>query len=353
MASIKSNSKSKPTPIIIKTGTENDDILKGTGKNEIFYGLSGTDTISYAYATSAVIADLEHSKNNKGFALGNIYSQIENLVGSSFNDKLFGNSSKNTLDGGRGKDILSGRDGDDTYLVDLTVSGKLEDTVIESSNKGSGFDTIKVRGSYNGSIQTLILNPNIERLDATDITGTGLINLSGNERGNILLGNETANLLKGFGGNDSISGNGGKDILMGGDGNDVLNGGSDNDDLSGGKGRDTFVFSTKLSPERNIDIIRDFEIKSDVILLDCIIFNKLSSKNALSASQFVTSETITIPEDQDNYIYYDKSSGGLFYDEDGSGSGAMVQFATVANMAALTYEDFKIIPEICILPPPL
>ena len=80
--------------------------------------------------------------------------------------------------------------------------------------------------------------------------------------------------LHGYGGNDWLMGDEGSDILngglgndhlFGGAGNDFLEGDSGNDTLSGGTGSDTFYY---FSLNEGHDVITDFNVKQDKILLD-------------------------------------------------------------------------------------
>jgi Ca2+-binding RTX toxin-like protein len=139
------------------------------------------------------------------------------------------------------------------------------------------------------------------------------------------------NYLAGTTGNDLIDGRGGNDTLWGKAGNDVLTGGS---------GRDTFVFDTKLNAKTNVDRIVDFNVADDTIRLENAVFTKLTKTGALSSSNFVTGSAA---KDSNDYIVYNKSTGALSYDADGSGSGAAVRFAVIANKVALTAADFIVI----------
>jgi Ca2+-binding RTX toxin-like protein len=73
-------------------------------------------------------------------------------------------------------------------------------------------------------------------------------------------------------------------------------------------------------------------------VLDHSIFTALGSAGALSASMFTTGTP-----DADDRIIYNADTGALSYDADGSGSGAAVQFATLAAHLNLTHQDFSII----------
>jgi len=81
-------------------------------------------------------------------------------------------------------------------------------------------------------------------------------------------------------------------------------------------------------------------VAADTIALDNSIFTKLPGTGELSYRFFTVGETA---KDRNDYIIYDKNTGVLSYDPDGSGSGAAVKFAVVENKAALTAAHFLII----------
>lgn len=102
---------------------------------------------------------------------------------------------------------------------------------------------------------------NLLLLGSADIDGTG------NARDNVIAGNSGANVLSGLAGDDVLVGGAGDDTLAGGDGDDWLQGGAGDDILIGGAGHDQFVFV--FAPgERQNDVILDFEIGVDAIVLD-------------------------------------------------------------------------------------
>mgnify|MGYP001797327446 CR=1 FL=1 len=51
----------------------------------------------------------------------------------------------------------------------------------------------------------------------------------------------------------------------------------------------------------------------------------------------------TSASDGDDRIIYDQSTGNLFVDVDGTGSGAQVQIATLNGLPNLTASDFQIV----------
>ena len=49
------------------------------------------------------------------------------------------------------------------------------------------------------------------------------------------------------------------------------------------------------------------------------------------------------PEDREDRVIYDKGTGKLYYDADGSGHGAQVQIAQLTKNLKMTYADFYVI----------
>jgi serralysin len=119
----------------------NDTLIGGLGADFLNGGI-GTDTASYLDAASAVKADLTTPANNTGEAAGDTYDNIENILGSSFNDELTGNYLANAIsggggndivEGGAGNDILTGGQGSDTFVF----SGQFDHDVITDFEAGA------------------------------------------------------------------------------------------------------------------------------------------------------------------------------------------------------------------------
>lgn len=140
-------------------------------------------------------------------------------------------------------------------------------------------------------------------------------------------------------GNDVITGNIAANELKGGGGADHLYGREGNDILWGGTGKDVFVFDTKPSSGSNIDRLVDFSVADDTIYLENAVFTKLGSAGKLSASAFWKGHQA---HDSTDRIIYDAVQGGLYYDADGTGRTAAVQFAEAPKGLTITAADFMI-----------
>ncbi|TKB59339.1 MAG: calcium-binding protein, partial [Nitrospira sp.] len=122
---------------------------------------------------------------------------LENLIlfGTAAIDGT-GNSLNNTLTGNSAANVLTGGAGNDVYYVGLG------DTVVEAAN--AGIDHVLSAGSWT-------LGDNVERLT---LTGTSLIDGTGNSLNNILTGNSAANVLDGGLGADTMMGGAGNDTYV-------------------------------------------------------------------------------------------------------------------------------------------
>ena len=311
-----------------------DDTVVGGNLSDTLDGGSGSDTADYSDKTGVVIIKLIAGKSVSASISGKTEDKLinfENLTGGSNSDILTGDINANILkglggndklDGGAGADSLIGGDGNDIYIVD-----NVNDTITEQDNQGTDFVQASVTFTLSNYVENLTL------------TGKGAVNGTGNEQNNTITGNTAANILNGGLGNDTLDGGAGNDTLNGGDGSDILIGGLGNDILTGGIGADSFKFTSAL--KSNLDRITDFSRGTDKLLLDDLIFAKLTA-GELNANNFAsTSETAGALD----YLVA-KSVGSdtaLFYDADGSGKGTAIQFATLVGVTDLAASDFWII----------
>ncbi len=212
------------------TGGAGDDVLVGGAGGDSLLGGEGSDTASYDTANAAVVASLANPGTlNRGDALGDSYTSIENLTGSRFADTLYGNTSSNSLSGGAGNDTLSGGGGGDKY----------------SGGEGSE-DTVSYAGAIVGVEAYLESGSQFRNSGfAAGDTYDGVENLIGTDFGDTLVGDDRTNTLEGGAGNDVLDGGRGTlgDTLDGGQGIDTVSYASAADGVtlllgSGGSGGD-------------------------------------------------------------------------------------------------------------------
>ena len=89
-------------------GGEGDDWLSGGAGDDLLFGGPGADTISYAGSDAAVDIRLSAGHASGGHAEGDVFSGVENIIGSARNDRLAGDANDNELTGGAGDDRLYG-----------------------------------------------------------------------------------------------------------------------------------------------------------------------------------------------------------------------------------------------------
>ncbi|MBD2840098.1 hypothetical protein ID144_23935, partial [Pseudomonas sp. JM0905a] len=177
---------------ILATGAANltgnalaNTLFAGSGNNVLNGGL-GVDTVSYAYAGSAVVASLAvTTAQATGGSGSDALVAIENLAGSNFNDRLTGSSAANSLNGGVGADTLIGGDGSDFYYVDNAGDVVSETNAVAGTG---GTDTVY---SY---LAAYTLGANVEH---GRILATGAANLTGNALANTLFAGSGNNVLNG------------------------------------------------------------------------------------------------------------------------------------------------------------
>jgi Ca2+-binding RTX toxin-like protein len=235
-----------------------------------------------------------------------------NMSGFFGDDLIEGGEGIDGLDGGSGTDTLHGGGGDDFLTL------RNGNDVLDG---GDGQDTIDFYAVQTGVTYTVT----DASVTFTDDNGTWTSTLSGMENAwgswsnDTLTGDEQTNILVGFAGNDTISGLGGDDILCGAHGND---------ELTGGEGIDLFVFAYMDYATGEDDVITDFSVADDGIMLDAGKFSGLVGKGtveerghfefrALKASQFQSSED-DFAHGQGIRLFYESDTGTLFYDHDGS-----------------------------------
>ena len=285
-------------------GGGGDDTLKGgagddsytvnaTGDVVIEAGTGGTDTLGTTLATYTLTANVENLIALRAVAFAGIGNGLANVI--------TGNTGNDSLDGGAGSDTLPGGLGNDTYMVD--ASG---DVVTEAA--GGGTDTVQT------NLSSYTLGAEVEKLVAL---GTGVFAGTGNGLANTIIGSISNDRILGLGGNDT---------------------------LTGGLGDDIFVLNTAPSVT-NRDTITDFTPGHDTIRLENTgtgLFNALPA-GQLAATAFKLIGPGGAAVDANDRILYKQSTGQLFYDADGSGTGTAILFAMLTNMPVIDQTDFLVV----------
>lgn len=193
-------------------GGGGNDILLGLGGGDSLDGGEGIDTVSYLDVGAGMNVNLSlGTASQTGQTWTDRLANIENVVGSLFNDTIIGNGVANFIWGNDGNDSIVGGDEANAGAGD-TIDGGAGDDVIGG---GRGRDRL--------------------------IGGTGNDILFGNEDNDTLEGGDGSDYLRGDEQNDSLSGGKGDDTLDGGDGDDTLSGGAGADTIVGGLGNDLAI----------------------------------------------------------------------------------------------------------------
>ncbi|MBM6579863.1 calcium-binding protein [Microvirga sp. BT689] len=297
-----------------------DDQAWGGAASEIFSGGGGNDTVDGGAGDQDAIYFMDDANNvtadlriagpqQTGEGLDTLLN-IEWVYTSDGADRLTGSDLANLLDSAGGNDTLDGGLGNDTL------------------DGGGGIDTLVFSGSKAATV-TLGLG------SVGQNTGYGLDLILGIEN---VAGGSGADRLTGDGLANALVGNGGKDQLSGGDGDDTLTGGADDDILTGGAGRDVFVFDAARL--KNVDTIKGYVVADDAIHLQNGIYTKIGAPGALAAKAFWSGKKA---HDSSDRVIYDKATGALYYDADGTGSALQVKIGQLAKNLKMSAAEFFVI----------
>ncbi|WP_262299240.1 calcium-binding protein [Microvirga sesbaniae] len=232
----------------------------------------------------------------------------DTLTGGSGDDYLEGNGGADILDGGAGADMMVGGGGfgtgnNTTYYVD-----NVSDKCIETADGGTDRIVTSVSWTLGGYTENLTA------------VGSDALALTGNSLANVIVGNSGNNLIKGGAGADT---------------------------LSGGAESDTFVFATKPDKKSNLDKITDFTVKTDRIWLENKVFTKLGKKGSEASPAKLNKAFFKLGDkakDTNDYLIYNKKTGVLLYDADGSGAKyKAVEIASLKTNLKMVAADFLVI----------
>ncbi len=143
---------------IVGIGANVDNTLNGGGGDDVFIGGGGADVIDggadedsvfYVQSDAGVTVDLNSATaQSGGYAQGDVLSNIENVIGSQFDDVITGDSGNNVLIGLNGADMLLGGDGDDVLVGGFAAedptdpNGPSADGAKDTLDGGAGADTL-------------------------------------------------------------------------------------------------------------------------------------------------------------------------------------------------------------------
>jgi Ca2+-binding RTX toxin-like protein len=233
-----------------------NDLLDGGAGGDVLDGGQGVDTATYVNAVAGVTAIFDSSGTglvNSGEAAGDNYVNLENLIGSDFNDILIGDAQANTLTGGLGDDTLVGRGNSDTL------------------DGGDGNDTASYAYAASAVSVSLASNSGTTPGEGDGDLLVSIENLTGSAYGDTLTGDGGANVLDGGAGNDT---------LQGGAGNDTLYAASGQDRVYGGAGDDTSHVDARasLTDPANLPglVSGDDSTGGDTIILDNLVTGSYS-----------------------------------------------------------------------------
>jgi Ca2+-binding RTX toxin-like protein len=376
-------------------GSVGNDTLEGSTGNDLYIVDAIGDVIK---ETSTTATEVDKVNSSVSYVLS---ANLENLTltgtntingtGNALNNYITGNAAANAINGSVGNDTLEGSTGNDLYIVDA-----IGDVIKETSTTATEVDKVNSSISY-------VLSANLENLT---LTGTNTINGTGNALNNYITGNTAANALNGSVGNDTLEGGTGNDLyvvdaigdviketsttatevdkvnssisyvlgtnlenlilagtsaingtgnavnnaIVGNTANNDLTGAAGNDTITGGTGSDRFIYDTNaafVSSAVGKDIITDFTVGTDKIVLDKTTFSALQSSagNGFDvASDFAVVANDSLAATSSGLIVYSTATDNLFYNQNGAnaGLGTGEQFATLNGITTLNASDFII-----------
>ncbi|VEJ54444.1 beta strand repeat-containing protein [Pragia fontium] len=197
-----------------------DDTLMGMGGDNYLDGGAGINTVSYEHDIAGVHVDLSTGVAQNGFGGTDTLINIQQIIGSSFNDVLLS---------GRGYSYIRGGGGNDTLIINgdmasrAILEGGLGDDMFIAGNGvnkfigGGGFDKVDYSQARSG------IDANLKTGQVYDNGFGGMDTL---EEISAIIGTQFADRFILGNGNHHISAGGGDDTIIAGSGNNHIDGGS-------------------------------------------------------------------------------------------------------------------------------
>lgn len=338
--------------VIVSSGAAVNAFITSAWSGSPSFLSSGTNSGTANFYTSGTNVNLVDFINNGKLTLTNTGGGAT-LYGTLKDDTIVGGVGNDTIYGNNGNDILNGGAGNDTYIEGSGVDTYVITSGIDTIDKiGIGvYDNVQV--SSGAVLYTKMYDNNFTSqknswIPTSSSYNNGTVYLGSNgiavNLSAITSGANGYNVLN-SGNGTTLTGSDLNDYISGGAFNDIINGRSGSDQLTGGAGADHFVFNTALNASKNVDTITDFTARSDKIDLSKSVMKALGTVGTLKAAQF-WSNTTGLAHDADDRIIYNSTTGGVYYDADGTGVLAGTKIAiigTVTHPAAMTNTDFLVI----------
>lgn len=240
------------------------DTLNGGAGGDSLFGGAGFDVVDFATSLASVQVDLFLTTAAGGDAEGDLYADVEAIIGSAFDDELRGDTQANLLQGhagddmihgGHSNDTIEGGAGDDVLFGgrnnDVVTGGSGDDTIhggkhADTLDGGSGDDLLSYAGSYNGVTVNLAKN-SVNGGDAKADVIRNFEDVEGSFYADDLTGSSAHNMLSGGIGRDTLDGGAGDDLLFGGAGRDTFIFGAGVDTIDGGSDADTLLVGRSVA----------------------------------------------------------------------------------------------------------
>jgi serralysin len=290
-----------------------NDIFNGGALDDDFAGLRGLDTFnggagsdwlhysrdSWLGGKFGIVVDLEvaiigptiRGTVRDGFGTIDTTTNIENVVGTRYNDVFVGSRLANSFGGAEGLDRFDGN---------------------------LGVDTVYFYLNYSTAVQTGI------NVDLTRTTGQILNDGYGNA--------ETAISI------ENISGSDQGDLIKGSVGNNVIEGGTGRDTMTGAGGADTFVWSSRSELGQG-DVVADFAAVGTALAIDRLQFD-ISNLGASATLHLVNGLAATTVFDT---FIFNTATDILYWDPDGTGALAKIAIATLTGVVSLSAANFELV----------
>lgn len=248
------------------TGTDADDLLRGSAINDLLNGRNGDDRMEGGLGDDTYVVNrlrdqpIEHAGEGidtvlvslEGYRLPDHVENLTNtaptsalLLGNALANRIQGNQGNDILDGGAGNDLLIGGAGRDTFVMrhgggqDIIQDFTHDDALRLEGYGITSVAQVKATAWTAGTSLVLELGGGerviLQNLDQTALSWMDIQLVPGNasthSAATLPLSHASALWLKGTAGDD---------VMTGTDGHDYLNGQGGNNELRGGLGDDRY-----------------------------------------------------------------------------------------------------------------